>query len=232
MKLAISLALARRPFQRGPSPLGALVKGLVAGAVGAFLQNQFYKLTERAGLKPDGRRVGPEEGGKPEPEQEDTFESAANRFAAAADRGPLAGDAKKAGGAAVHYLFGAAWGALYGLSRETWPKMPALLFSTVVWAVSDNLLLPLMRLGAWPHKYTVKEHAYALNAHFVFGLGTSSAYSLLRDVGISPLAALPALLALRSKLWFNKTAPGKIAAARAPVVQRFFWQAADKAFAH
>ena len=47
-----------------------------------------------------------------------------------------------------------------------------------------------------------------------------------------PLAALPAIIALRAHLWLRKTPPGKVFASRKPAPVQWFWQAADRAFAH
>src|SRR5690348_13255602 len=59
---------------------------------------------------------------------------------------------------AARYLSGAAWGALYGVCRES-ARVPASLFGLAVWMLSDNLVRPLLRLAAWPHRSSVKEHA-------------------------------------------------------------------------
>ena len=233
MKTRTRLALAARPFKRGPSPLGTVVKGLIAGAVGSWIQNQFFTATAKAKLVPESTRVPPEQGGKPAAEQsESSLETVASRWTEGMmKRGPLEGDRKKTAGALVHYLFGAGWGAAYALVRESVGDVSPALFGTAVWAVSDNLILPAFRLSAWPQKYKAKEHAYAINAHLVYGWGTAAAYGVLRELGVTPLAAIPALLAIRAQLWLRKTPPGRLAAKRAPLQRRFFWQAADRAFA-
>src|SRR5437868_249348 len=144
-RLLIASRLAR---ERSPTPLGAFFKGLLAGAAGAFIQNQFFKATEKLKLKPDGSHVPEEEGGKPEPESEETsLETVAHRWVEGLmRRGPLSQEGKEAGGAAVHYLFGAGWGGLYGLARESFPWMSPALFGAVVWLLSDNVILPAFRL--------------------------------------------------------------------------------------
>src|SRR6266850_3295346 len=133
-KLAIASRLARR---RGPTPLGAFLKGLLAGAAGAFVQNQFFKATQR--LKPDASQVPEEEGGKPQPESKETSpETVARRWTEGLMlRGPLSPEGKRKGGSAVHYLFGAGWGGLYGLARESFPWMSPALFGALVWLLSD-----------------------------------------------------------------------------------------------
>ena len=231
MKTRNKLAVASRPLRRGPSPLGALFKGLLAGAAGAFVQSQFFRATAKITPKPT--KVSPAEGGKPAHEAaENNLETVARRFVDDLMlRGPLEGDAKKQGAGLVHYLFGAGWGGLYGLARESLGDVSPALFGAIVWMLSDNVILPAFRLAGWPQKYSAKEHAYALNAHFAYGWGTAGTYGLIREVGVTPLAAIPALLALRAQLWLRKTPPGKLVAKRQPLPTRFFWQAASHAFA-
>jgi hypothetical protein len=130
-------------------------------------------------------------------------------------RGPIDPARKKAAASVLHYLFGADWGALYGLLRES-VRVPPLLFGAAVWMVSDNLILPLFRVAAWPQHYPWKVHAYALQAHFAYGLGTAAAYSVLRKVGLFPLAVIPAALALQARAWFLSSQPAKLLFHNAP----------------
>src|SRR4051794_4024075 len=124
-----------------PSPLGALVRGLIAGAAGAAAQSLFFRATKRWTPKPT--RL-PKALHKPEPEarEETSLETVARRTVEGLmQRGPLSDEGKSAAGTAVHYLFGAAWGGLYALCRESFRTSPVL-FGIGVWMASDNLLLP------------------------------------------------------------------------------------------
>jgi hypothetical protein len=123
-------------------------------------------------------------------------------------RGTLDAAAKGRLASALHYAFGAAWGGVYALLRESLPALPATLFGVAVWAVSDGVLLPAFRLAAWPRHYSLREHHYALHAHVVYGLVTAGAYAAVRRLGVAPLAALPALLALRARSWLSRLPPG------------------------
>jgi hypothetical protein len=49
-------------------------------------------------------------------------------------------------------------------------------FGLLVWAVSDNVLLPSFKLAAWPHHYPVKNHLYAMSAHAAFGAAVSACF--------------------------------------------------------
>lgn len=214
--------------KKAPSPFGIVVRGLFAGAAGALVQNLFFAATAR--IAPAPTKVPPQLG-KPEPQarKENSLETVGRRLVDnMMKRGPLEGDQKRRVAAAVHYGFGAAWGGLYALLRESLPALPASLFGLGVWMASDNLLLPAFRVSAWPKHYTAKEHVYGANAHVVFGLSTAAAYALLRDIGTVPLAALPAVVALQARAWLNRTPPGRALSLRNPAPQRFAAQWMDR----
>ena len=164
------------------TPLGALFKGMVAGAIGAYAQNVFFKHTAKlAPPTPEGAFTPPEE----EQKSEIGLETTARRLAEGMmKRGPLTDAQKRRGAKIVHYAFGAMWGGLYGLTRETLPAarhpLGVAAYSAAVWMLADNVLLPIFRLGALPQKYPLKTHAYALAAHFAYGAGTASSYETMR----------------------------------------------------
>jgi hypothetical protein len=206
---------------RAPSPLGALARGFAAGAIGAGMQSLFFMATKKWMPKPTPVPPGQS---KPEPEArgESNLETVARRTTEGLmRRGPIDAGTKAAAGSIVHYAFGAAWGGLYGLARET-TRVSSLGFGTLVWMASDNLLLPAFRLAAWPTKYSVKEHHYALQAHFVYGLSTAAAYAMLRDVGPLPLGTIPAMVGLQAWAWLLRTPPARLMRKSAPWPRRVF----------
>ena len=215
------IRIARAALQRkAPSPLGALLRGLAAGALGAGVQSVFFKATRR--WAPEPTRL-PRELQKPEPEAqgESSLETIARRTVdGMMQRGPLAPETKSAVGSAVHYGFGAAWGGLYALCRESFRTSPVL-FGLGVWMASDNLLLPAFRVAAWPQHYSLKEHHYALQAHLAYGLSTAAAYAVLRDLGPLPVSAVPTMLALQAWAWLLRTPPARLLRRTQPWAQRF-----------
>jgi hypothetical protein len=227
MKIKTSLRTARalaRP--RAPSPLGALARGLLAGAAGAGLQSLFFRATRN--WAPEPTPVRPEDSRPSLGETESGLEAMGRRLVEdLMQRGPLGEAEKRRVATAVHYFFGAAWGGLYGLWRESF-RSPGTVFGAVVWLASDNLLLPAFRLAGWPNQYRLAEHRYALQAHLVYALGTAATYALLRDIGPVPLAALPAVVALQARAWALRTPPGRLVQRRQPWPKRFFNQFANK----
>ena len=206
--------------RKAPTPVGAFVRGLAAGALGAAAQSLFFAATRRWAPTPTKLPRHPRK-----PEQKAQSESSVQTVARRAveglmKRGPLEEADKARAGTAVHYLFGALWGSVYALCRESFATSP-MLFGASVWAASDNLLLPAFRVAAWPHHYSLEEHHYALQAHFAYGLATASAYALLRDLGPVPLKMLPAVLALQAWAYWLRTPPMRLLARKKPLAQRF-----------
>jgi hypothetical protein len=210
-RAALGRALVRK---KALTPIGALGRGLCAGMAGALAQDLFFRATAR--LAPRRAPVPPELG-KPDREARDesNLETAARRlYVGMMKRGPLDAAAKRRLASGLHYAFGAAWGGVYALLRESLPALPATLFGVGVWAVSDGLLLPAFRLAAWPRRYSLREHHYALHAHLVYGLATAGTYAALRGLAAVPLAALPALIALQARSWLSRLPPGRLVLGR------------------
>jgi hypothetical protein len=163
-------------------PLEALAYGFAAGAIGAFLQNLFFKTTSKIAPAPPKDAFDP-----PEAEQKNEMPTAtvARRVVEdLAQRPPLDEAGKEKAKHVVHYAFGSAWGAAYGLLRESVPALAsvggAVAWSSFVWMAADNFILPVFRLAGWPRSYPVKTHAYAWAAHVAYGLGVVGAYEALR----------------------------------------------------
>lgn len=164
------------------TPIGSLLRGLAAGAVGSAVQSSFFKATARIAPETPKDAFLP-----PEPQQasERSVQTVARRFSEGLMvRGPLAPSQKEAGGQIVHFAFGAGWGGLWGLTRESYPALagPAGVagFSAAVWMLADNAILPLFRLAAPPQAYPARTHAYALAAHLAYGLAVVASYEAMR----------------------------------------------------
>lgn len=163
------------------SPLGALVRGIVAGAAGSLAMSLFFSVTKKLGLAPEPPR---EAFDPPEPAQRDESETQAiaRRFIEQLmQRGPI--EHKDLGGHLVHYAFGAGWGAAYGLATPSLRGLAtlpgALVFGSLVWAVSDHVIVPGFRLAGWPQHYPPRNHVYALAAHLVYGVAVLGTLRLM-----------------------------------------------------
>jgi hypothetical protein len=158
-------------------PLFALGAGLLSGAVGSGVQNVFFSLTKKITPRTPQASFRP-----PEPAQarESETETVARRIVEGLALRRLAPTRKGVAGELVHFAFGAAWGGLYGIALGAYPRRrgigAVLLFSVFVWAASDNLMLPALRVAGPPQAYPAKSHAYAIAAHLVYGCALWAAY--------------------------------------------------------
>ncbi len=196
------------------SPIAAFGRGLLAGAVGSFAQDLFFTATAKLAPPPVPDAFDP-------PEVAQTVEQPTQTVARRVVeefmyRGPL--EDRERGGRIVHYVFGAAWGGLYGIVRGSTRSLRGPLgvlggvlgFSTLVWVASDNVLLPAFRLAAWPQHYPARNHAYALAAHVVYG---TAVWATFEALGVSAWA--PALAA-GAAWWGTRSLPAPL---RAPVAE-------------
>lgn len=169
-------------LMRRVSPLGSVLAGTAAGAIGALGQSVFFSTTAR--FMPD-RVPGAFEPPEMTQREEWGTETVARRFVEGLmQRGPLTEAAKRRAATIVHVLFGSLWGGLYGVARESYPELDRPLgvlgYSLVVWNTSDNVILPAFRVAALPHKYPLRNHMYAIAAHLVYGASVWGAYRALR----------------------------------------------------
>jgi uncharacterized protein DUF6789 len=183
------------------SPVGAFAAGLVAGFVGSLAQSLFFAWTKKLAPQPDAAAFAPLEH-----EQVGEFPAPVVARRVPGDivqRAPLA---QEAGGTLAHLGFGSAWGSAYGLLAGTVPQRnvlkSGLAFGLVVWLANDDLLLPAFKLSAWPHRYPVKSHLYALAAHAVYGAAVAGTFSALKRASNPATAALGAYWVTRRVPWF------------------------------
>jgi len=119
-----------------------------------------------------------------------------------ARRGPI--QHPQLGAQLVHHAFGSGWGGAYGLVASSLPRSTVmtsgLAFGSLVWLVSDDILLPAFRLSAWPQHYPVKTHLYAWAAHAVYGLTVAATHAALER-------SSPAAQALLGSLWLTRRVP-------------------------
>jgi hypothetical protein len=193
---------------KAATPLGALGRGFLAGAAGTGTEGLFFQATSRLAPKPPPDAFRP-----PEHEQlgESPTETVARRWVGGLmARGQLTRKEKARIGQVIPFAFGAAWGGIYGLLAETFPFLRTPLggasYGSLVWAASNNALLPAFRLSGPPQKYPLKSHAYLLAAHVAYGLGLWTAYEVLRPRWLAGLAG--GLWSLRAQRRVARRLPG------------------------
>ena len=167
---------------------GDVMKGLAAGVAGglvaAWAMNQFQAWWSRAATGTErshgaqslqqGAPPGSVAPGRPaEDERLDATERVASALSEGVAGRELSEGEKEAGGALVHYAFGAATGAAYGAAAEFAPAVTAgagAPFGALVWLAADEGVVPALGLSKPPTEYPLWIHAYALASHAVYGL--------------------------------------------------------------
>jgi hypothetical protein len=164
---------------RQPTPLGAVARGLLAGAAGTAAMTGLQELSSR--LWPSGGG-----GGDGEPPQ-DPWEqaSAPAKVARRVIEGVFEREAPPEWIPALthgmHWAYGTGWGAIYGLiegTRRQAPVRTGLAFGSGVWVMSYVQLVP-MGLYEPPWKYSPSELAMELSYHLAYGAGLGAAYAVL-----------------------------------------------------
>ncbi len=163
--------------ERSPKPIRGLLFGAIAGATAAWAMNEFQNLLSKATPKP--RRYTSVEN---EPSVEDATMKVADRIARQIHLHPLSPQQKAKAGPVVHYAFGTAMGALYGLAAEYFPETSAgfgTLFGTLLFALADETALPLAGLSGKPSEYPASAHIRAFASHVVYGASAEAVRSTL-----------------------------------------------------
>lgn len=148
-----------------------LIAGLAGGLAGSFAMEHFQRALGR--LSPD-LGGAPGGGGQQyrQPQSEPSTYVAADKISRAVTGHRLAPGDKPTGGSIVHYAFGGAVGAAYGLLTARRPRVAAgmgMPFATVVWVAADEIGMPAAGLARRPGAYPITDHLASFSAHLVFG---------------------------------------------------------------
>ncbi len=162
-------------------------KGLVAGAAGGLLgtiaMTQFQKAWQKAaGKKQLGGNLQQREARNREraeeqqhEEKEDATMKAAGKLARAAGT-ELTREQRGAASPFIHYGFGTAMGALWGVAMEISPRVIrrqrspffGSVFGSALFLGADEVAVPALGLAGAPEKPS--SHLYAWASHLVYGL--------------------------------------------------------------
>lgn len=180
-----------RRGRRGVSAAKGLLAGAVGGLAASFVMNAFQAAWSRRAHgqsrshgaqslqtgEPRGGDAWPRglAGARDAAESRDAAERVAAGAAAALAGRELTRGEQDAGGTLVHYLYGTATGAAYGLAAELAPAAAAaygLPFGAAVWIGADELIVPALGLSKPAEDYPASVHAYSFASHLVYGLTT------------------------------------------------------------
>jgi putative membrane protein len=139
-----------------------IARGAVVGLVAGLLAAGAMSLAHRALREADRRPAGSD---KPEDPTVVVARAAARLAGSALDERE-----KSRAGAAVHYAFGAAVGALYGAAAEVVPRVTTAFgvpFGIAVWLVAHVVAVPAMGLSEPPTRQPIGQEAEELGLHVV-----------------------------------------------------------------
>lgn len=170
--------------RRKRSAWKGVVAGIVGGVAGAYTMGLFYQLCEKASAKyntPEGHK-----------EFEDASEDSQEATSRLADRAarPVLGrrlrfHERKNVKPYVHYGFGTAVGALYGVTSEYAPvvkKFAGAPYGAAVFAGAHEAALPALHLTGKPNDYPLTHHATELGSHVVYGVTLEGVRRLVRKI--------------------------------------------------
>ncbi len=150
-----------------PTPLGAVARGLAAGAAGTAAMTVYQ--TAVAKLRGSEPSTTPAEVGKR------VIRGVFHRRFDENQTGKLNN--------AMHWGYGTSWGAVYALS-DGLANVPVvsrgLAFGTLVWGAS-LIELPAMKLAPPVWEYPPLELALDVSYHLVYGVAAAAAYAALRS---------------------------------------------------
>jgi len=160
------------------SPLSAIIKGAIAGAAGTFVMGEAMarvpELLERAGHPLPKSPPGPAAPDSP-------TEEVAERLAEGLAQDEIDEQTKAAAGQVIHWTYGAAWGAAYGVLQSSL-RLPTVfggaLFGAGVGYVADTVM-PAMRLQTPPELNPRSVNLYHMGMHVVYGLTTALTWRVL-----------------------------------------------------
>ena len=164
---------------RGTKIAKLLAVGLGSGLIASWVMNQFQAGLSRAfeDAIEDEPKTPSRQSNNGAEGPEDATMKAASRIVGSVLKKELTKEEKKKVGSVVHYAFGGGMGVLYSMAASVDPKVTrgfGTAFGTALFAVADEIAVPLLGLAKGPKEYPLSSHASALAAHLVYGLTTES----------------------------------------------------------
>lgn len=165
----------------GLTPLGAVVRGLVAGAVGTAVMDAFLFARYRLGGGESSAAEWESSAGVTNWEEAPAPAHVGKRLVEGLFRIELPPTRARLVNNSMHWGYGIVNGAQYGIVAESLarPRIRyGLAFGAAVWA-GDYVILPAAKLYKPIWEYDAKTLANDLSAHLVYGLGTATALQML-----------------------------------------------------
>lgn len=166
------------------TPIGALTRGLVAGAIGTAIMTGYQMLVAKAReAAADDEPAASDDGPPADPwEEAPAPAQVARRVIEGVFHREVPAERIELLTNVAHWAYGVGWGGLAGLvfgsGGRTRPLRDGLLFGSGVWGASYAGLVP-MGIYEPPWEYPPTELGLDFSYHAVYGLGVASAFRLL-----------------------------------------------------
>lgn len=163
------------------TPLSAVARGVAAGIAGTGLMTAWQLLSARLQSSAEEQSAEADQSGDDPWESASAPAKVAKRISEGVLDQPVSADRIPLLTNAMHWGYGTAWGALYGIAaggRSASGPKAGLAFGTIVWLASYAQLVP-MGLYEPPWKYAPKDIGMELSYHLVYGFGVAGAYAVL-----------------------------------------------------
>lgn len=172
------------------TPLGAIIQGAIAGAVGTTAMDLALYARHRA--SGSDRFLSWEFGGKSDWKSVSAPAQVGRRLYEGLLQRPLADRWARLTNNLAHWGYGIGWGCTFGVVGGSLRRLPLAAgptFGACVWA-SSYVILPLLGLYKPIWKYSFTELAPDLAAHLVYGTVTERTFSTLARRAVTSLVPL------------------------------------------
>jgi putative membrane protein len=149
-----------------------LISGLVGGAAASLAMGQFHSLITKKWVKP-----------LKEQKEEDSTVKAASAVSESLFNHRLGEREKKPASSAVHYVFGAAVGGMYGAGVEWKPAIASAWgapFGAAVWLGAHEIAVPALKLDKPPTQEPLPLQAVEFISHLIYGVTAETVRRLVR----------------------------------------------------
>ena len=166
---------------RGRSLVKGLVAGIAGGLAAAAAMNLFQKAIS-ATVTSDSHGAQSQQPAD-DREDEDATMKTAEAVSELTTGQTLTKEQRETGGTLVHYAFGAAMGAVYGVLTELAPRTASGFgtpYGAAVWLGADEIAMPALGLSKGPTELPASTHLQAFAAHLVYGLTADTVRRLIR----------------------------------------------------
>jgi putative membrane protein len=167
-------------------PLTGLIVGAISGLAGTVVMTQFQNLWNKVSdemEKPKPEEEAKRADEKKKAQKEDSTMKAAGKISKQIGH-PLSRNERKKAGPWVHYAFGTAVGAVFGLAAEMKPGTvrrfnPVLAgagYGAAVFVAAHEILVPALKLSSNPLKEPIPNQIAEFVSHLIYGMGTALMY--------------------------------------------------------